>query len=297
MLCSLDCRLDLPSLKALVGKHVANMRTFVALLPVVAAAMSAAALPARRQAAFTSSIATSTATSSAAAASSTSSDAVNTVTVDGQTYVNHGLVAFGRIPHDSYDSYGESLGGLGSAIALESFRSGSKGSYTGTIRLQPDRGHNSGGLATSDYRARSHRFDLSFTPVDGSNGAKASGENLKLKYRDTLLYKNGFNYTTGLDPDGVRQGNPDLPVATFDHHVSFDAEGLVDIGDVLVVSDEYGPYIYGIEKTTGQVFSTIAPPNAILPKQNGKTNFTALADPTTGRAANQGFEGLTLDRK
>lgn len=262
-------------------------------------ATSTAALPQRhltaRAGAASSASATTTATSSAPSASSTG-DVAGSTTLDGKIFLNHGLVAFGRISASDVDSYGESIGGVGSAIALESFSKQRDGSFAGAIRLQPDRGHNQGGAATSDYRARSHLYNFAFTPL-AQGAATPAGENLKLTYRNTLLYKEvGNNYTTGLDPDQVRPGNPPLPVASYDNHVPFDTEGLVDVGPVLIASDEYGPYIYAIEKATGHVFATLSPPAAIVPMINGKDNFTALTNPTTGRTANQGFEGLTLDR-
>ncbi|KAJ2988943.1 hypothetical protein NUW54_g8948 [Trametes sanguinea] len=60
------------------------------------------------------------------------------------------------------------------------------------------------------------------------------------------------------------------------------------------VSDEYGPYIY-LMSPRGQLIETVQPPEAILPLVDGKLNFTSETDPTTGRAGNQGFEGLTVD--
>lgn len=60
-------------------------------------------------------------------------------------------------------------------------------------------------------------------------------------------------------------------------------------------SDEYGPYIYVTDRNTGIILSTIVPPSAITPMIGGKLNFTSQANPDTGRAPNQGFEGLTLD--
>lgn len=62
------------------------------------------------------------------------------VTLDGRTFVNKGLVAFGRIPNDARDSYGETLGGLGSSIALDSVYKKFDGSFAGKIQLNPDRG-------------------------------------------------------------------------------------------------------------------------------------------------------------
>lgn len=266
------------------------------LLVAVTAAFMAASAVALPQQHLTARAGTASSSSSAASATSNaSSDNLGTTSLDGKEFVNHGLVAFGRISAADVDSFGESIGGVGSAIALESFSKKADGSFSGSIRLQPDRGHNQGGAATSDYRARSHLYDLAFTPLDKAAKTPAS-ENFKLTYRNTLLYKQGSNFTTGLDPDQVRQGQPPLPVASYDNHVTFDTEGLVDVGPVLIVSDEYGPYIYAIEKASGRVFATLAPPAAIVPMRDGKTNFTALSNPTTGRTANQGFEGLTLDR-
>lgn len=98
-----------------------------------------------------------TATSSAAASSTT-------VTFDNRQFVNKGLVAFGRIANDATDSEGETIGGVGSAIALvdaANFQSNPTGTSSGLIRLNPDRGHNT--VTTTDYRSRSHLFQISFT--------------------------------------------------------------------------------------------------------------------------------------
>lgn len=58
------------------------------------------------------------------------------------------------------------------------------------------------------------------------------------------------------------------------------------------MSDEYGPYIYHFT-SSGSLVQTISPPPAILPVINGVLNFTSNTQPTTGRAADLGFEGLT----
>jgi len=49
--------------------------------------------------------------------------------------VNKGLVAFGRIPSDAVDSYGETLGGLGSSIALDYVVKKFDGSFAGKIQV------------------------------------------------------------------------------------------------------------------------------------------------------------------
>ena len=99
----------------------------------------------------------------------------------------------------------------------------------------------------------------------------------------------------------MRPGNavsPALPVAPQDNHVSVDEEGYAISKDGLLAffSDEYGPYIYVHERRTGFIVATIAPPAAITPMKEAKLNFTSETTPDTGRAGNQGFEGLTLDR-
>ncbi|CAD6887716.1 unnamed protein product [Tilletia controversa] len=224
------------------------------------------------------------------------------VTFDGRTFTNKGLVGFGRISGDAKDSYGESLGGFGSAIALESFTKNSDGTYSASLIVQPDLGHNT--QAQTDYRARQHKFSLAFDPTQGSS----TTENIQSTYVSTLLYRfnpttfNGdSNYTTGFDPIAIRPAagiQPKLPLAPADNHISFDTEGLALIpnSDAAWISDEYGPYIYYLNRTTGQVKYTIQPPQAILPYLNGALNFTSNTEPNSGRNDNQGLEGLTLDR-
>lgn len=45
---------------------------------------------------------------------------------------------------------------------------------------------------------------------------------------------------------------------------------------------------------SGEILSYIAPPASIIPEVDGKVNFNATDDSTTGRGANHGFEGLTV---
>ena len=56
---------------------------------------------------------------------------------------HQGLVAFGVIPSNATDSFGETLGGLGSAIAIKRGTFKKSGtSFSGTLRTQADRGYN-----------------------------------------------------------------------------------------------------------------------------------------------------------
>ena len=142
------------------------------------------------------------------------------VPFQGKTFVNKGLVGFGRVSSELRDSFGESLGGLGSAIALESFSTDAAGKATFSLLMQPDRGHNT--QVTTDYRARHHRFTGTFDAA-----ATGPAENVALTYKNTQLYriadpKFGLNFTTGLDPTGSRapllQRNVLLPIAAPNNH-------------------------------------------------------------------------------
>lgn len=66
------------------------------------------------------------------------------VVLNVQTYINKGIVAFGRIPSDAVESTGDTLGGLGSAMAIKygTWKDVGNGSFSGTLVVHPDRGYN-----------------------------------------------------------------------------------------------------------------------------------------------------------
>ncbi|ETW75139.1 hypothetical protein HETIRDRAFT_455824 [Heterobasidion irregulare TC 32-1] len=224
----------------------------------------------------------------------------------------NGLVAFGLIPSNATESTGDTIGGIGSAIALAEFVRLGNGSYSGTLVVQPDRGFNVDG--TIDYQGRQHRISFTLTPYYSSTplSFSAAQRTLALLYRDTLLYvERDDKTTTGLDALGVRaaqtgfpevaDADPVVPIAGSGggggdpDRLSLDLEGLVLNGDSSFwVSDEYGPYIYRFD-AQGGLLQAIQPPDAIVPLVDGELNFTSVDDPDTGRAGNQGFEGLTTD--
>lgn len=80
----------------------------------------------------------------ARSSSTTQPAAVSTAVVDGTTYTFRGMVAFGQIAADAVDSVGDTIGGIGSAIKMEpdSFQIAKDGTASGTLIMQPDRGHN-----------------------------------------------------------------------------------------------------------------------------------------------------------
>ncbi|KAJ7138360.1 esterase-like activity of phytase-domain-containing protein [Mycena epipterygia] len=229
------------------------------------------------------------------------------VSLGGVTY---GLVGFGRIPSNFTESTGDTLGGIGSAIVIKygSWKEQCNGSYTGTLVVQPDRGFNV--ISTIDYQARRHEIQFVLNPYSAAGNLTfvAAQQTLQLTYKNTTLEVERNNTkTSGLDPAAIRAAmtgfgtnplaDPQMPIAsTAEPHLVIDAEGLIANADgTYWTSDEYGPYIY-LFSADGHLIQTIQPPAAILPfDSKGNLNFTANVDPATGRAANQGFEGLTLD--
>jgi hypothetical protein len=179
--------------------------------------------------------------------------------------VVQGIVAFGLIPNNAKDSTGDTIGGIGSAIALKlgSWNPHSDGTFTGTLIVQPDRGYNMyvvlwsssfmSDLTLSQYlhgrlpgppaRGRLHAHTVlqqrRLVLQEGTTGSFHSlheyqvdpdkyGQTLALQYKKTLLYDANGQKTTGLDALNKTVANPPLPIpnSTFGH-ISFDCEGLV----------------------------------------------------------------------
>lgn len=253
-----------------------------------------------------------------------SSNAVNTTVINGKSFVYEALAGYGFTPGNARDKFGDTAGGIGSsaAIDLKSWKLDSKtGIYSGILWALPDRGWNTEG--TLNFQPRVHKFAITFTPNPNATVSKPSSPNLKLQYVDTIAFTDPKgNPVTGLDPDAHGpylsfQGFPDLPSATYQgdgfggagpggRRVSLDSEGLILASDgSFWVSDEYGPYIYHFA-SSGRMLSAIRPPSAIIPQRNKTDSFSANSPPRynpnlkitpasnpTGRANNQGLEGLT----
>ncbi|EEP82723.1 conserved hypothetical protein [Uncinocarpus reesii 1704] len=239
------------------------------------------------------------------------------------TYKYHGLEGYGTIPSDALDKYGDTLGGIGSAVAIEqsSWKRKRDGSYEGIAWALPDRGWNTNG--TLNVQSRIQKLSLKFTPAPDASAKKPSKQNLQIKYLDTILLTGPDGTpTTGIDADATGfisfPGFPPLPGATIKgdgfggggpggRRISLDCEGIVLGRDgSFWVSDEYGPYVYQFSRS-GRMLQAIQPPDAFLPHRNGKLSFSAasppiydpdrLPDPEDteyGRNNNQGFEALTV---
>jgi hypothetical protein len=180
--------------------------------------------------------------------------------------------------------------------------------YQGILYMLPDRGYNVGG--TSDYRARLNKLSVTLTPLDNPAAVpEAERQNsVVATLTDTILLTDpAGELLTGLDPGGVHaaaQDFPELPQAS-NGRVSIDTESLALLPDgSFFVGDEYGPYLYRFSPT-GRMIAAVRPPDAFLPKRNGKVHYSSNnpgpgaqapepRNPEMGRQNNQGFEGLTL---
>jgi len=234
------------------------------------------------------------------------------VSFQGHTFVNKGLVGVARVPSNAVDQFGETLGGFGSGMAMDidSWHKNRDGSFGGTLYMLPDRGWNTQG--TTDFRGRLHRFEVTLNPL--FSGSTASQNQLQLKYKSSALFHRwGGVLTTGLDPNAVQPATADFPelpvVAATNGKISVDDEAVVHVGDGTVwVSDEYGPYVYHYAEN-GTLLHVIRPPDAFIPMRRDTTgnlvdNFSAnsppigvtynTGNPVSGRQNNQGFEGLAM---
>ncbi|KIV89280.1 hypothetical protein PV10_08858 [Exophiala mesophila] len=251
-------------------------------------------------------------------------DAVKTTVINGQQYVYESLAGYGYTPANSRDKFGDTAAGLGSSAVLD-LKTWTKdkktGVYSGILWALPDRGWNTEG--TLNYQPRLHKFSITFNPNYTSTVDSPSKPNLHFEYLDSILFTDPEGTPiTGIDADATGPyltfpGFPDLPSATYSgdgfggegpggHRVTLDPEGLVLNADKSFwVSDEYGPYIYHFSPE-GQLISAIRPPPAVIPQRNNSDSFSANSSPRydpdlqvvpaqnpTGRANNQGLEGLT----
>jgi len=224
--------------------------------------------------------------------------ASRSVTLEGATFVNQGLVGVGVFAANTIDSLGDTLGSFSSfKVDLSSWRKTSTGSYTGSLLTLPDRGYNVAGLIA--YAARVQKFDLSFTPDYTTNAV--SQTQLSLTFRGTTVLKdfNG-NTSTAVNPTGTGPIGGYSPVPTANGLLSIDGEGLTLRTDgSFYVADEYGATVYNFDKN-GNMKGIIVPPKALIPQFSSatysgfNTDAAAIAVQTGGRRDNQGLEGVTL---
>jgi hypothetical protein len=214
------------------------------------------------------------------------------ISVNGQTYVNHGLVGTGWLAADTLDFRGDTLGSFSSLkIAPGSWkRVGAH--YEGILWTLPDRGRNDPGANLFfDYPARLHRFRIRFTPGDGRVDLIPDGGMALSDFHGRPF--------TGADPgaDTLTQRGIPLPAPAEGvgrGKVSLDAESLQFTRDGgFYIGDEYTANVYHFDKR-GRLRGAIRPPAAILPERDGRPFFGSLQSPDSGRRNNQGVEGMSL---
>ena len=67
---------------------------------------------------------------------------VNQTTCNGKAYIYNNLAGYGFIPSNARDKFGDTIGGIGSAVAIDqrSWTQTGHGTYQGIIWTLPDRG-------------------------------------------------------------------------------------------------------------------------------------------------------------
>ena len=254
-----------------------------------------------------------------------STPAVKTTNCNGKQYVYEELAGYGYLPPNGRDKVGDTLGGIGSSLAIEpkSWRKQGK-SYKGIFWALPDRGWNTNG--TLNYQNRVQKLEVTFTPRPGAAVQDPAEPNLQMKLLETVLFTDPSGEpTTGLDPN-IRPPYKRFPGYPFGFpsvnyegngfgqdgpggfRVSFDSEGIFLAHDgTFWTSDEYGDYMYHFDKS-GKMIDAIRPPNAFIPRRNDTVSFSANSPPIydpdlepvpednpTGRNNNQGLEGVTTN--
>ncbi len=220
------------------------------------------------------------------------------VVLNGQTFVDQGLVGAGRLPADTIDFLGDTLGSFSSLQIVPGSWKRVGDHYEGVLWTLPDRGRNdpAAGLFF-DYAARLERFRIRFAPNerenDGHGGLTLIPDGgLELRdYRGRAF--------TGADPGTgtLAQRDAVLPAPAGGlggGKVSLDAESLQFTRDgSFYVGDEYTANVYYFDPR-GHLRGVITPPAAITPTRDGRPDFGSLQAPDSGRRNNQGPEGMSL---
>lgn len=102
---------------------------------------------------------------------------------------------------------------------------------------------------------------------------------------------NGKNYFTGRSDNFDPSKNSSNP-----NNARFDAEGVrvARDGKSIFVSDEYGPYVYQIDRATGSRIKSFALPANLAIGNLSAQGAIEISGNATGRVANKGMEGLAI---
>ena len=232
--------------------------------------------------------------------------ATKSVSFNGATYLNKGLVGVGNYVSNGIDGLGDTLGSFSSfKVDVTSWRKNANGSYAGMLYTLPDRGYNVAGLI--DYAARIQKFELAFTPDYTTNTVGQTQLTLTFKGTTKITDFNG-SATTAVNPTASTLGSlTNVPVAN--GKLALDAEGLaIHPNGSFYISDEYGASVLNVSRD-GKLRGVITPVQALIPQftsASALTGFTSqvagvdiskATDPlvqTGGRRDNQGMEAVDI---
>jgi hypothetical protein len=193
------------------------------------------------------------------------------------------------------------LGGLGSGLAWAGGN---------TFLALPDRGPNASSWNaaldnTTSYIARFSTLELGLTANSGGSmpfSLSPVVQSTTLLFSDTpLVYAAGaapVNNTANQFYFSGRSDNFDPSKNSLNpNNARLDPEAIrvSKDGKSVFIADEYGPYVYQFDRTTGQRINTFA-----LPASFGINNLSAQGaveisnNPSSGRVTNKGMEGLAI---
>ncbi len=163
------------------------------------------------------------------------------------------------------------LGGFGSALAYSG--------HDNVFVAAPDRGPFDG-LTDVPYLNRVH-----FLQIKTNVGAPFP--NIRTTVLDTRLLKNEFGQTLVGATGAFNQNNPRATLR-------FDPEGIrIGLLGTLLISDEYGPYIYEFSPL-GRVLRRLDVPSKFAIDHPSADPTAELTGNVSGRQANRGMEGLAI---
>jgi hypothetical protein len=196
---------------------------------------------------------------------------------------------------------GNVLGGIGSGLAWAGGN---------TFIALPDRGPNAtaytGGAGvdnTTSYVARLQTVQLTLTQSPAGGLPYTLAPTLK---STTLLYSpTALNYGTVTPAinsatkfyfDGRSDNFAPGSNSTNINNARLDPEALRVSADgrSVFVSDEYGPYVYQFDRSTGARLKTFTLPSAFTAAHLSSQGAVEISGNTSGRVANKGMEGLAI---
>jgi hypothetical protein len=180
------------------------------------------------------------------------------------------IVASGELPASTKDSSGDTVGGIGSAVAYDE--------RTGCVFLMPDRGAGDGTIA---YRPRCYRMRLSANP---KNPAR-----LDTRIEETIFFRdNAGRFFTGLLPD-----NAAAPSRGGRRCLDPEAIAIAPDGS-LYITDEYSPALLHFDRS-GKLLREYPLPHWCQPRNRaGDLDYRSPPHLSSGRTENQGPEAMGL---